>query len=261
MKMKKRLLSILLSLVMVLGLMPGMSLTALAVAEQSESLTATSNTTTGNHFKIIADASDSDGAAVGKYVNTWSTTTVSSLNGENIKRIEATAGLWFSNASLAVDSGTINRNGNSIIVNDINATSVTFTQPVSGELVQLKTFTIYYDYPVTYKVVNGTWSDGSTTDKKETVQSGAKPASVPTGMKASEGYTGGAWDTNPADATITGATTFTYTFTAKQAATVTKAPTAKTLTYTGQAQELITAGEAEGGTMPGQSLTNLAPNV
>ena len=73
-------------------------------------------------------------------------------------------------------------------------------------------------YEVTYKVVNGTWSDGSTTDRKETVQSGSKPASVPTGMKASSGYTGGAWDTDPAETTITEAKTFTYTFTTKQAA-------------------------------------------
>ncbi len=35
----------------------------------------------------------------------------------------------------------------------------------------------------------------------------------------------------------------------KTAATVTKAPTAKSLTYTGSAQELVTAGEATGGTM------------
>ena len=35
----------------------------------------------------------------------------------------------------------------------------------------------------------------------------------------------------------------------KGAAAVTKAPTAKTLTYTGSAQELVTAGEATGGTM------------
>ena len=67
-------------------------------------------------------------------------------------------------------------------------------------------------YTVTYKVVNGTWSDGSTADKTETVASGAKPANVPTGMIPSAGYMGGAWDKNPADATITEATTFTYTF-------------------------------------------------
>ncbi|ETP73766.1 hypothetical protein UYO_0020 [Lachnospiraceae bacterium JC7] len=73
-------------------------------------------------------------------------------------------------------------------------------------------------YTVTYKVVNGTWSDGSTTDQTEVVASGSEPVSVPTGMKASDGYTGGAWDTNPANATITEATTFTYTFDAKAAA-------------------------------------------
>ena len=42
-------------------------------------------------------------------------------------------------------------------------------------------------------------------------------------MKASYGYMGGAWDVNPAEATITGTTTFTYTFTEKSitSATVT----------------------------------------
>ena len=104
-------------------------------------------------------------------------------------------------------------------------------------------------YEVTYKVVNGTWSDDTTTDKTETVQSGSTPANVPTGMKAASGYTGGSWDKNPAETTITGATTFTYTFTAKQAATVIKAPEAKTLTYNGSAKELVTAGVADGGTM------------
>jgi hypothetical protein len=102
---------------------------------------------------------------------------------------------------------------------------------------------------VTYQVVGGTWSDGTTAEKTETVQSGSKPASVPTGMKASSGYTGGSWDTNPAETTITEAKTFTYTFTTKQAATVTKAPTAKNPTYNGQAQALVEAGTAEGGTM------------
>ena len=79
-----------------------------------------------------------------------------------------------------------------------------------------KTFSLIPSYVVTYKVVNGTWSDDSTADKTETVLSGSKPANVPTGMKASSGYTGGAWDTDPSDATITGATTFTYTFTAEE---------------------------------------------
>ena len=71
------------------------------------------------------------------------------------------------------------------------------------------------NYTVTYKVVNGTWADGTTEDKTETVASGSSPASVPTGMIASSDYTGGEWDTDPAAATITGAATFTYTFAPK----------------------------------------------
>jgi len=99
--------------------------------------------------------------------------------------------------------------------------------PADATITGATTFTYTFEaiptYTVTYKVVNGTWSDGNTTDITETVQSGSKPAAVPTGMKASEGYTGGAWDTNPADATITGATTFTYTFEAIPTYTVTYA--------------------------------------
>ena len=47
---------------------------------------------------------------------------------------------------------------------------------------------------------------------------GLSPAHVPTGMTASDGYTGGSWNTNPANATITADTTFTYTFTDSAAA-------------------------------------------
>ena len=112
---------------------------------------------------------------------------------------------------------------------------------ITGAKTFTYTFTAIPTYTVTYKVVNGTWSDDSTTDKTETVQSGSKPASVPTGMKAASGYTGGAWDKNPADTAITEATTFTYAFT--------KAPAANTLAYNGQPQKLVTAGKAEGGTM------------
>src|SRR5699024_3539077 len=46
--------------------------------------------------------------------------------------------------------------------------------------------------------------------------------------------------------TVNGSTTFQIT---KASATVTQAPTANTLTYNGSAQELVTAGSAEGGTL------------
>ncbi len=75
---------------------------------------------------------------------------------------------------------------------------------------------IYYRRPTaTYKVVNGTWSDGSTYDKKETiVSSGAALVYVPTGMIANDGFSGGSWDVDPTGTTITEAKTFTYTFVA-----------------------------------------------
>ena len=65
---------------------------------------------------------------------------------------------------------------------------------------------------VTYKVVNGTWSDGTTENKTEYVLRGFKPSEVPTGMIAGKGFTEGAWDVDPASTSITEATTFTYTF-------------------------------------------------
>ena len=67
------------------------------------------------------------------------------------------------------------------------------------------------NYDVIYKVVGGTWADGSTEDKTEAVASGSKPASVPTDMDASPGYRGGKWDADPTG-TITRPMTFTYTF-------------------------------------------------
>ena len=79
---------------------------------------------------------------------------------------------------------------------------------------------------MTYKVVNGTWSDGTTADKTETVESGSRPAGVPTGMIASSGYTGGAWDVNPGTTTVNGDRTFTYTFEPVPTCTVTVSPEA-----------------------------------
>ena len=105
---------------------------------------------------------------------------------------------------------------------------------------------------VTYKVVGGAWSDGTTEDKTETVASGSKPASVPTGMTASEGYTGGAWDTDPTDATITAATTFTYTFEVAPVASVTSGGT--TTNYT----DFASAVTAWNSAASGATLTLLA---
>ena len=66
---------------------------------------------------------------------------------------------------------------------------------------------------ITYKVVGGTWSDGTTADKTETMTTNeCVPPNVPTGMIAAPGYTGGSWDTDPSTSFITEDVIFTYTF-------------------------------------------------
>ncbi len=71
---------------------------------------------------------------------------------------------------------------------------------------------------VTFKVVNGTWADGTTADIVETVTltDGIGTVEVPAGMVALEGYEGGAWDVEPTG-TVSGTDpiTYTYTFTEK----------------------------------------------
>ncbi|MBR3638613.1 MAG: S-layer homology domain-containing protein, partial [Lachnospiraceae bacterium] len=110
---------------------------------------------------------------------------------------------------------------------------------------------------VTFKVANGKWNDETTADKTVTLTGyegdtlKLSAAQIPAvGSKPDDTYKAGSWDVTPSTETaITGATTYTYTYAQKETAVVTIAPTAKTLTNTGSAQELVTAGKAEGGTM------------
>ena len=75
---------------------------------------------------------------------------------------------------------------------------------------------------VTFKVVNGTWYDGTDADQTVTLtleEGSAKlvGTQIPYNMKAAEGYEGGAWDVEPSTETaLTEDTTYTYTFTEKQ---------------------------------------------
>lgn len=144
-----KLLGVLLSLALMLSLIPGMSLTAYA-EDVTESFTTTGNggEITGTHFKISGTKGDSDGFAVGGFGGTTGNTiTVSSLNGENITKIEATIGYvntsgtpGIANANPGTLSGTFSK-GNTITVTNINATSVTFSIQ-SGSTVQFKQFVV-----------------------------------------------------------------------------------------------------------------------
>ena len=71
---------------------------------------------------------------------------------------------------------------------------------------------------VTFKVVNGTWRNGSSQDIVHTINKGtslaANSIAVPTGMRADSGYTGGSWNTTPNTTTaLNNDVTYTYSFT------------------------------------------------
>ncbi|MBR0404114.1 MAG: Ig-like domain-containing protein [Eggerthellaceae bacterium] len=104
-----------------------------------------------------------------------------------------------------LDTLTVTSEGKSVEVKD-----GAFTMP-SGNVTVSATFKLV-QHTVTYRVKNGTWADGTTTDKTEKIAHGAKPAAVPTGMRASTGYDNGAWDKNPTAAAVTADAAFTYAF-------------------------------------------------
>jgi hypothetical protein len=299
MKTKIRLLSILLTLAMFLGVMPGMSMTAYAYDGNPYASLVNSETTVtfnGKPWFIIADDSTAvDAGTVTLFAadNSFSFSAFSDNNSADYSNSKIKAyldsltaeGGSFAGVKDAIedtDLPDVNVTGAKLYLLSIDEadhefiTNIVFIGPGLGDwwlrshgqtpgtvayvfplndghivqsggdvreeygvmpALRLNLSTVYFlsdsntfllrssRYDVTYKVVGGTWSDGTTADKTEAVQIGAKPASVPTGMKASEGYTDGAWDIDPSTVTITKPTTFTYTFTAKPAETITEDPT------------------------------------
>ena len=135
------------------------------------------------------------------------------------------------------------------------------TETTNASTNQELTIKGFISYTVTFKVVNGKWNEGegdaATADKTVTLTGhdgdtlNLTADQIPAvGSKPNDTYKAGSWDVTPSTNTaITAATTYTYTYVAKEAAAVTKEPEGKTLTYNGQEQALVTAGEATGGTM------------
>ena len=224
-----KILAMLLTLAMVVGLMPGMGLTAYAAPTETllTTITATgkeqANYSTANvatvSFSYTAGGSSAYLANWGWWGYGW-TATVNAAEGYTITKCvfydDANRTATDSEAPFVVETTEEDKTPK------VNGTPIlAYTSKGIKKIEVYGYATPATTYEVTYKVVNGTWSDGSTADKTETVASGAKPANVPTGMKPASGYTGGAWDKNPADATITEATIFTYTFGAIPTHTVT----------------------------------------
>ena len=222
-KKLKRFMGILLGLMLLLGQMSRMSLMTNAADQYEEFTTPNYNGVVrynGENIKIYGDYGAPAGAEINKDDYAIS---IEALNGATISRIEMTIGENPQNAQYTtVTEGIFNLNnanneGDTVKIENVNAASVTITLGIPYDYMMYKTFRVYYvpatNHTVTYKVINGTWSDGTTADKTETVVNGSNPGHVPAGMIASSGYSGGSWDTVPSSATITGPTTFTYTFT------------------------------------------------
>lgn len=112
-------------------------------------------------------------------------------------------------------------------------------------------------YTVTFKVVNGSWNDGTTADRivnlngyegdtlKLTVDQIPAAGSYP-----DDTFMAGSWNTVPtADVVITADTTYTYTYAAKGQAVVSTSPSANDITYDGSAHALVSGGSSTGGSM------------
>ena len=137
-KLGRKLLSFLLTLAMVIGLVPGMSLTAYA-AEESESFTTNKSlkTYTGEHFTITCTyEADGDGF----FLDTRNSATISAKNGEIITKVEFTKG-YYDIQVLQSATGTVTYNGDVATVSGVNATSLTVD---AVDYLQIKAVKVYY---------------------------------------------------------------------------------------------------------------------
>ena len=163
-KLGRKLMSFLLTLAMVIGLMPGMGLTAKADTELSETIITTSETALGDHFIITTDDNyDNDGM----YANFYGIT-VEPRNNEYITKVIITCGYLeegVSDSNTRVSSGTkiITDDGGTITVTNVNASTFNFICESGSQFSQ---FTVYYlDSPAGYNV---TITAGSNMTKTET---------------------------------------------------------------------------------------------
>lgn len=265
MKMKKRLLSILLSLALVLGLMPGMVMTAYAAPD----------TTT---YRLTFQGP-------GGYSGTIDTTLPCTLDYNEWLEL---VGLWpydpVPEATVASgDEDCLSLENSNLTIKKAFTGSKSITNIFSYhysvtitclEMVNVNSISLDKDIAQTVNVGNNVaftatvspnnatdktvkWSVGGTDTGAVTLYSDADcTAGNEVGTAATDTLTVYAKGVSAGSATVTVTSNADDTkyascdVTVKSAsATVTEAPTAKTLTYNGQAQELVTAGTATGGTM------------
>ena len=146
-KTGRKLLSFLLTLVLLFSLVPGMSLTAYA-ANQSETLdtnagTDGAHTYTGTHFKVEVNYDmDTDGFCVSYNGDSYGI--VSALNGETITKLVIVRGYYDGEPALSSATAVKSADGDTFTFTNVNASSVTIT--CTGDtLCQIKQITIYYE--------------------------------------------------------------------------------------------------------------------
>ena len=202
-------LSLLLTLAMVVGLMPGMGLTAYA-AEETITINCQNDTLSAHGIKnkLGANGTYSD-FGEGGYI-AW---------GQFI----APSGKVFTKIEVYGEEKVWEWSGRAKIVSHDNFsdwyTSYNFTLDDAAPISQT----------VTFKVVNGSWDDETTADKTVTLNGYEGDTlkltadQIPAvGTKPGDAYKAGSWDVTPNTTTaITEATIFTYTFTAIPTYTVT----------------------------------------
>ena len=239
MRLKKKLLGIILSLVLALGLMPGIGLTAHAEETAGEKVIKVTGTSGNLNSMFPCEGitfKDSWSSAGDDIIHNYSY--FYPPDGYCFTKAEVTKGknpkVFFTGRTPygVQDTSDIETNSDGVL--EIQFTVVP-----------------YEVYNVTLHTDGGTINSGNITSYTEFGY-----AQLPTDVTKT-GYTFEGWYTN-SDLSgdkvewiydSTGDKEYWAKWTESPTSTVTTAPTPKTLTYNGQAQELVTAGTAEGGEM------------
>ena len=135
---------LLLTLALLVGLLPGMSLTALAETEQSETIATTAKTVNGNHFTISSSFAHKTYGMIA--YEGLGGITVTPKNNEYITKVVITCD-WqpgYINNNITVSSGTttITGGGTTITVTDVNAS--TFNFKCGSSTPCFNPFVVYY---------------------------------------------------------------------------------------------------------------------
>ena len=192
-------LALLLALALLIGLLPGMGITAHALELSESFVTTTSATTyTGDHFTITSVRADIDGI----FCSASSPLRIEAVNGEQISRVDLTIscyGGYDRVQYLTADHGTLSfttdADGAVISFNNVNSTSMEISSSINKYL-QFSNVVVCYSvadsYTVTYEAGEGSGIMNPATVERNT--EGKYPYTVEScGFTAPRGKTFDCW--------------------------------------------------------------------